>query len=73
MDISTARLKRAKKNFKHENISFQKGDMADLSKFEGRFDYVLNLFTSFGYFQTDKENEKVLRQMVSSLKKEAKL
>lgn len=73
VDISTACLKRAKKNFKHENISFQKGDMADLSKFEGRFDYVLNLFTSFGYFQTDKENEKVLRQMVSSLKEGGKI
>jgi hypothetical protein len=32
------------------------------------YDYVLSLFTSFGYFETDKENEQVLASAYSDLK-----
>lgn len=42
--------------------------MQDLKRFKGRFDLVVNLFTSFGYFFTDKENFKVLKSMSSCLK-----
>ena len=68
VDISTACLKRAREKFLNKNIQFKKGNMANLSQFESKFDYALNLFSSFGYFQTDKENENVLRQMVSTVK-----
>lgn len=73
IDISSACLKRAKVNCKGLDIKFKKGDMAQLSQYEGNFDYVLNLFTSFGYFQTDKENENVLKGMVDSLKPGGKI
>lgn len=33
-----------------------------------RFDAVLNLFTSFGYFDTDEENRQVLRSMAAALR-----
>ena len=73
VDISAACLKRARENFSNNNIRFQKGNMANLSQFESKFDHALNLFSSFGYFQTDKENENVLRQMVSTLKDGGKI
>jgi SAM-dependent methyltransferase len=73
VDISKACLKRAKDNAKNLDINFQKVDMVNLKQFQGQFDCVVNLFTSFGYFHTDKENEKVLRQMVACLKKGGKL
>ena len=68
IDISRACLKRAKKNFPYKNLVFKKGCMSHLSHFSGQFDYVCNLFTSFGYFPTKKENEAVLRGMVDCLK-----
>ncbi|MHC4994938.1 MAG: class I SAM-dependent methyltransferase [Planctomycetota bacterium] len=36
--------------------------------FEGEFDAAVNLFTSFGYFPTDEENEAALGQMVKTLR-----
>jgi hypothetical protein len=36
---------------------------------EGEFDFVLNLFTSFGYFNSDKENEDTIKAMSANLKK----
>jgi SAM-dependent methyltransferase len=42
--------------------------MSNLSTFKSQYDFVLNLFTSFGYFHSDKENEKVLREMFLALK-----
>ena len=37
---------------------------------ENYFDYVLNLFTSFGYFETDNDNQKQLMQWQKTLKRE---
>lgn len=73
IDISSACLSIAKKRFAHRNIKYQIGDMSDLRAFKGKFDCVLNLFTSFGYFHTDKENENVLREMYRALKPGGKL
>ncbi len=42
-------------------------DMRRLPFREG-FDAVLNLFTSFGYFETDEENQQVLRSMRGALR-----
>ena len=33
----------------------------------GRFDLVLSLFTSFGYFEKDRENERVIQSVYQSL------
>ena len=38
-----------------------------------QFDYVLNLFTSFGFFKTDEENNRVIRNISDALKKQGKL
>lgn len=48
------------------------GNMQDLSSYKN-FDCTLNLFTSFGYFATDEENENVLKEMVRTLKPGGKL
>ena len=46
---------------------FVQGDMRRL-KFRGRFDAVINLFTSFGYFDTAAEDLRVLRGVRRALK-----
>ena len=43
-----------------------RADMRDLP-FGSTFDLVVNLFTSFGYFDEDRENEKALAEMVRVL------
>lgn len=44
-----------------------RGDMRHLP-YRARFDLVVNLFTSFGYFPQDSENEAVLAEMVRVLR-----
>lgn len=73
VDISRDCLKIAKSDSAHKNARYVYGNMAQLQKFRGKFDVVLNLFTSFGYFATDKENEAVLKQMTQALKPGGKL
>ncbi len=68
IDISEDCLKIAKKSFSHQNVRYRSGDMQDLSPFRDQFDCALNLFTSFGYFHTDQQNEDVLREMHQALK-----
>ena len=36
---------------------------------KNKYDYVLNLFTSFGYFETEQENKKVFQNIEKALKK----
>jgi SAM-dependent methyltransferase len=43
------------------------GDMRGLPFREGTFDWVLNFFTSFGYFDTEPENFRVLQEVVRVL------
>jgi len=51
-----------------KRIKFIKGDMRRLP-FNNEFDAVINMFTSFGYFSKDKENDLTLREISKSLKK----
>jgi len=44
------------------------GDMRALPFAERSFDLVLNFFTSFGYFETERENFRVLEEMVRILR-----
>ena len=39
----------------------------------GAFDYVFNLFTSFGYFESDDENLQVVQSMYADLEEEGTL
>ena len=43
------------------------GDMRDLPFSDASFSWVLNFFTSFGYFETERENFRVLEEIVRLL------
>lgn len=73
LDISRACVLISKKKSNHVNAKYLQGNMANLTKFKSQYDLVINLFTSFGYFHTDKENEDVLKEMVRCLKPNGKL
>jgi ubiquinone/menaquinone biosynthesis C-methylase UbiE len=49
------------------NIRFEKQNMQHLT-YDREFDAVLNLFFSFGFFETDEENNDVLRRFYKALK-----
>ena len=46
-----------------------RGDMRALPFADGGFDTVVNLFTSFGYFEEDGEHERVLREVARVLRR----
>lgn len=48
-------------------VEFQIRDMKDFS-FDKQFDAAINIFTSFGYFETDEDNFKVFTNAAKSLK-----
>lgn len=49
------------------SVEFIQKDMRNIDEYES-FDIVLNMFTSFGYFKTDEENEAVLKGIAKALK-----
>lgn len=61
--------KRLHKEYKHyiKKMSFIIKDMRKIG-YKNKFDLVVNLFSSFGYFEDDKENFKVLRGISQALK-----
>jgi len=68
IDLSPTLLQEAEKNAKAEGVEvlFKKQDMRN---FSGKYDLIINLFTSFGYFVSDKENEEVIIEVGSHLQK----
>ena len=54
------------KQFENENLHFEVWDMR--KSLENKYDAVFNLFTSFGYFDDDLEDLKVLEGMKAGLK-----
>jgi 2-polyprenyl-3-methyl-5-hydroxy-6-metoxy-1,4-benzoquinol methylase len=67
VDLSPENIKMAKRH-QNESLSFQVHDMRE-PIVDKRFDYIVNLFTSFGYFESIDENRKVLESASVSLKK----
>ena len=65
VDLSPVLLSLAKEQ--NDRLHFYQYDMRDIP-FDNEFDVVVNLFTSFGYFNTDEENAKVIRNMARALK-----
>jgi SAM-dependent methyltransferase len=55
------------KNQEQEGLRFSVGDMRE-PQGHTSFDLVVNLFTSFGYFGSEAENERTLRAISESLK-----
>lgn len=63
IDLSPVLLKHAKASSQGRDIRYIRGDMRRLPFEEDCFDAVFNLFTSFGYFIEDAENQQVLREI----------
>ena len=66
IDLSSKSIEEAKK-IENENLKFKLYDMREVYRYN-YFDYIFNIFTSFGYFSGD-ENIKVLSNIKKSLKK----
>ena len=69
VDLSETLLNIAKQTAEQNNltIDFILSDMR-CQKFNNQFDLVVNLFTSFGYFELDDENGKVIQNIFAALK-----
>lgn len=66
LDLSKVLLAEARKLDGSGRITWVEGDMRSLP-IEGPFDAVVNLFTSFGYFEEEKENGRVLAEIARVL------
>ena len=62
LDLSKTLIKYGKKNDPQLNLA-----VGDMRYIPGRFNLILSLFTSFGYFEKDEENERVIRSVYQSL------
>lgn len=71
LDLSQKNVLFAKR-FENDRLKFHVHDMRFPWKKE-QFDYTLNLFTSFGYFETPGENQQAINAIADSLKKDGKL
>jgi ubiquinone/menaquinone biosynthesis C-methylase UbiE len=63
LDLSEALLAEAKKQDRSSRVKWLQSDMRHVPQPSAHFDAVVNLFTSFGYFDEDKENRKVLLEI----------
>ena len=68
IDLSQNSINTAKKD-ENKNLQFSVHDMRENYQ-ENAFDVVTNLFTSFGYFEDNKDEQKTINAMASNLKKE---
>lgn len=64
-DLSLTLLRTAQRRGSH---SLVRGDMRALAFRDGRFDAVVNLFTSFGYFDRDEQHQEVLDEVARVLR-----
>jgi ubiquinone/menaquinone biosynthesis C-methylase UbiE len=70
VDINDRFLEISKAALKQSNISnckFVKGDMRSID-YKNKFEAVINMFYSFGFFDTDEENAGVAKQFYTALK-----
>ena len=70
VDLTEEYLTKARKQAESEylNIEFIRNDMRRYCQIEG-FDVVINMFTAFGYFESQAENKRVLTNIYCSLRK----
>ena len=71
IDLSKGSIAEAKQ-YENPRLAFHVHDMRGIFT-ENQFDFVLNLFTSFGYFESETENLSAIQAMAKALKKEGKL
>lgn len=67
VDLSEKSINFAKQQAS-KRLNFEIADMRNL-KLSNRFDIILNLFTSFGYFKKEGENVKVITSIANTLNK----
>lgn len=72
-DLSEALLRAARANARRAGVkvTFVRGDMRDLP-WKGEFDAAINMFTSFGYFDREAEDRKVLVGVAAALRPRGK-
>lgn len=68
IDLSASNIAAAKA-YENEHLHFSEHDMREPFRTEA-FDYVLNMFTSFGYFKSEKENQQAINCVAECLKPE---
>lgn len=66
VDLSPNSIEKALES-KNENLNFDVHDMREVYK-ENGFNFVFNLFTSFGYFDSNDQNIKMLQSVEKTLK-----
>ncbi len=66
LDLSAALLRIARREMPSD--PYVRADMRELPFAPRSFDLVVNLFTSFGYFEDDRENERVLVCVAATLR-----
>jgi SAM-dependent methyltransferase len=71
VDLSDVLLAEAQRMDAGSRVRWLKGDMRNVPLQE-KFDAVVNLFTSFGYFDEDEDNAKVLKEIDRLLRPEGK-
>lgn len=73
IDLSRFLINQANERLKDEylkhspSLKFEIKDMRDIGH-KNEFDLVINIFTSFGYFKRDEDNEMVIKSVSESLK-----
>jgi len=68
IDLSAAAIAEARERTQQElDVTFEQGDMRD-PVCDGCADGVVNLFTTFGYFEEDAENQQALAAMTTALR-----
>ena len=65
--IAMAQRRATEEGLTPEQIVFVQGDMR-LPHFQARFDGVVNLFTSFGFFDDDDDHQRAIGSMAAALK-----
>ncbi len=69
LDYSKALLAVARRRGTSRTLRYAQGDMRTLpARWSGRFDAVVNLFTSFGFFDSARDDQRVLGQFARVLK-----
>lgn len=71
VDLSAESIQHASK-FENERLNFDVHDMRKVYQ-KNAFDYLFNLFTSFGYFENESENIDAIQSFADTLKPGGKL
>lgn len=66
VDLAANSIEEANKS-KNKTLNFDVHDMREVYR-ENEFNFIFNLFTSFGYFESDADNIKMLQSVEKSLK-----